>query len=485
MKDSKLIQTLKTFTKEEIKNFEKFLASPFFNKGRNYLPLLNTLKKHYPEFENVNFTSENVYRILYPGKKFNKQVMWNQVSELEKLAMEFLVHSAIKKNKQEKFVLMFDELSGRNLDKQIIKEIEKANKHINSVKLGKNYFSFKWIVENSKAEYWNLLQGRQDKSLEGTVNSAEYLILNFLADLSVLAWDLHVMKIMYNTGDEINLAFELVRSLNLKKLVNISGINRNKYALVINFYFNKIMCALNEDDESYFFEMKKFFEHNYDLFDIQEQRNTIISIANYCALKMRTGNEKFLRILFELNKFRLEKEIEANKNGRINKALYHQILRNALSLGEIEWSEDFVRKFTSKLKREHQKTMNALARGYIYYAKSDYATSLEYLNKVEFIDLRDKLHVRILSAKAYYELNNTESLFYYIDSCKHFIGNNKDIEGDTKEAYLKFFNFLNKLMICKENPNPVKIKKLKENIHFATSLRLRHKTWLFEKLDEL
>ncbi len=128
--------------------------------------------------------------------------------------------------------------------------------------------------------------------------------------------------------------------------------------------------------------------------------------------------------------------------------------------------------------------MASLALGYINFAKKDYAESLHHFNKVEFIDLRDKLHVRILSAKAYYELDNTESLFYYIDSSKHYFGKNTAIENDTRKAYLKFFNFLKKLLVIKENPDPQKIKKLKENIDIDKIIKLRHKNWLLGKIDE-
>lgn len=126
--------------------------------------------------------------------------------------------------------------------------------------------------------------------------------------------------------------------------------------------------------------------------------------------------------------------------------------------------------------------MSALAMGYICYAKKDYGDSLEYLNKVEFIDIRDKLHVRILSAKAYYELNKTELLYYYIDSSKHFIGNNTSIESNTN-AYMKFFNYLKKLMSCKDAQDNKKLKELKEEIELDSVLRLRHKKWLLEKID--
>lgn len=486
MKNTKLIQTLKTFTKDELKLFEKFVASPYFNNGRNCLPFLKELEKHYPYFEDLKdkLTPEAIYKKLYPGKNFNKQVMWNQVSQLEKLALEFLLQTAFKNNKTGRFSMIFNELSKRNLDKLILKEIDNADKYLSTVKLGEEYYSLKWIVEINRSDYWNSVQGRQDKSFEGTVKSTEFLILKFLADLSVQVWDLNILKLMYNSGDEINSSLELIRSLDMKNLIEANKKSKNMYLKVINFYYNKIMCALDENDESYFFEMKKFFDKNYDLFDKQEQHNAIISLANYCAHKMRSGQDKFLKILFEINKLRLEKEIGVYMHGRINKALFHQILRSALSLGKIKWAEKFVKGYISKLRTEHQKTMASLALGYINYAKKDYSESLHHLNKVEFIDLRDKLHVRILSAKAYYELNNTEALTYYIDSSRHFFRKNTAIENDTGKAYVKFFNFLNKLLICKENPDPQKLKLLRENIDIDKILRLRHKSWLLGKIDE-
>ncbi|MBV6477587.1 MAG: hypothetical protein HGGPFJEG_00326 [Ignavibacteria bacterium] len=485
MKDTKLIYTLKTFTKDDLKLFEKFVASPFFNKGRNYLPLLAELRKFHPEYENEILTYEYIYKKLYPGRKFNKQVMWNQVSEFEKLATEFLLQTGLKNNRVERFIILFNELSKRHLYKQVSKEIERIDKYNNTVGLGKEHFHNKWIIEGNKVEYWSSLVGRQDKSLDAMIKCTEYLIISLLAELSISVSDLQIMKNMYDVESEIESPIEFVKSLDLKKLIDTAKENNHKLAPVMNFYYNKIMCCLDENDENYFFEMKNFFDENSDSFDTTEQKNTIISLANYCAHKMRLGNSKFLKQLFEINKFRLAKELDTYGGNRIQKSLYYQIIRNALSLGEIEWTENFVKEYTSKLIKEQQKTMSSLAWGLIYYARKEYENSLQSVNKVEFIDLRDKLHVRILTAKTYYELSKSELLFYYIDSSKHFIGNNTAIESNTKEAYLKFFNYLNRLLIFKENPDSIKLNELHEDIEMDKALRKRHKEWLLEKVDEL
>jgi hypothetical protein len=52
MKDLKLISLLKTFSKTEIKEFEKFLQSPYLNTSGEYIfKFFNSIKKYYPEFE--------------------------------------------------------------------------------------------------------------------------------------------------------------------------------------------------------------------------------------------------------------------------------------------------------------------------------------------------------------------------------------------------------------------------------------------------
>jgi hypothetical protein len=99
MKGSKLINILKTFSKEEMKLFEKFVASPYFNNGKNCAPLLKRLQKFYPDFDDEKLTNENIYKKLYPRKNFNKQVIWNLNSAMEKMAEEFIAQLGMRNDK--------------------------------------------------------------------------------------------------------------------------------------------------------------------------------------------------------------------------------------------------------------------------------------------------------------------------------------------------------------------------------------------------
>ena len=73
MKDIRLINILKTFSKEEMKLFGKFAASPYHNSGKNCMPLFKLLSKSHPDFETGGFTYETIHKKLYrAGNSINR-----------------------------------------------------------------------------------------------------------------------------------------------------------------------------------------------------------------------------------------------------------------------------------------------------------------------------------------------------------------------------------------------------------------------------
>lgn len=67
MHKNKAIQILKSFTPEEIKKFEKFINSPYFNTSKDVIKLFSFIKKFYPEFHDKKFNLETI------AKNFNSK----------------------------------------------------------------------------------------------------------------------------------------------------------------------------------------------------------------------------------------------------------------------------------------------------------------------------------------------------------------------------------------------------------------------------
>ena len=93
-----LFQLLKTFTSEEWEGFEKFVDSPFYNKGRNYGQIMKILKKHYPDFDSKELSKENFYNKLFPGKEYKENVIYSMFSRLYSIAEEFLMINEMSKD---------------------------------------------------------------------------------------------------------------------------------------------------------------------------------------------------------------------------------------------------------------------------------------------------------------------------------------------------------------------------------------------------
>jgi len=205
-------------------------------------------------------------------------------------------------------------------------------------------------------------------------------------------------------------------------------------------------------------------------------------LANISGRKLRLGNKKYIKELFEINKFRLKHNLAAYDNGKINKDLCKQIVFNALLLNEIQWTEKFIEKYTPLLFEEYQESMKNLAKACIYFNTKKYNDVLVSLNKFEFKDITDKITVKNLIARTYYEMKEFELLVYHLDSTKHFLKNNKNLSSYLSEVNSIFFNYLYSIVTAVENNDSKKIIKLEESIRNGSAFN--DKIWLLEKIAE-
>ena len=86
---SNLISLLKSFTKVEMKQIDKFVHSPFHNNRNEVSRFYDRIKSYFPGFDNREFQKEKIYSKLYPGGKYKDDVIRRLSSNLFKLAEEY------------------------------------------------------------------------------------------------------------------------------------------------------------------------------------------------------------------------------------------------------------------------------------------------------------------------------------------------------------------------------------------------------------
>ncbi|HEY3249973.1 MAG TPA: hypothetical protein VGK25_02535 [Ignavibacteria bacterium] len=486
MKDTRLINILRTFSKEEMKQFEKFVASPYFNNGKNCNPLFKQLQKFYSDFDNKNLTYEYLYRKLYPGKRFNKQVMWNLTSAMEKMVDEFFIQQRLKLDQFNRYSLLLLELSGKEPKYYYKKMIEMKN-YSDKLKIGEDdhtgsdYFKVKWKYEAIRGVYYQILD-RFTSYGDQPAKKGEFLILSFIQNLTQDLYNAYYNQKFYNYRLDFNFAEKFAENINYTEIINYLNQKNFEYLWLFEFYYYKIMCLLKNDEEKYFFELKKLFENNFEKFTDFENFNSISTLTNYCRDKIESGHGKYLKTLFEVNNFRIANKMHI-VSGFIRKTVYIQMVKTALSIDEVGWTKNFIDKNTSFLKKNYQKSIKALAAAMVCFKLKQYDKVFHNLNEVEFVDVSDKVQVKILLSQTYYELGEINSLLNQIDSAKHLLTNNKFISADVKNLNIDFFSFLSKLITLKENGDIYSTISVKNNIIKAQ--QLNGKEWLLEKLEEL
>ncbi|HEY3250449.1 MAG TPA: hypothetical protein VGK25_04970, partial [Ignavibacteria bacterium] len=298
MKDSKLIKILKTFSPEEIKSFEKFLASPYFNSVKNYLSFFKELIKFYPDFNNDKLKGELIYQKLYKGKQFNKQVIWNLTSAMEKMAREFLAHAALGKNKFEKMKLLVAEFRNRKLLNNYLHTLNEMEKLLEANAIDSTYFEDKGYLENNKQFYYFLNNKVQSMSVS-KLKATEYQIMLLLRitigglnDMSVLTKD-------YNSKFDVNIPLEFAKHIDLKSIADYARRNNFKYTFLIDIYYHSLMMLLKPEETGHLNKVRKLFRMHYDKFNFIEKRIIMHWMLIYCILRSESEGAEYKRIMFE------------------------------------------------------------------------------------------------------------------------------------------------------------------------------------------
>jgi hypothetical protein len=482
MKDSKLIKILKTFSMEEIAAFEKFIASPYFNTVKNYLTLFKAVIKFYPDFIDDKLKHEYIYKKLYKGKPFNKQVMWNVKSGLENLAEEFLEQVALKKNQFKRMELKVSEFGKRKLLVNYTHTLGKMEKLLEKNAIDYTYFENKGHLENYKQVYYFLTNKVQAMG-ESKLKASEYQVLLFLRMTAGGLNDMSVLTKDYNSSFEVNLPMKFAQHVDLKSIAEYASSNNFEYSFLIEIYYHSLMMLLKPGETEHLNEVRRLYGMNYDKFNLSEKRIIMHWILIYCILRSESEGIKYERIIFELNKFRLNEGLVFYPKGQIHKAIYFQILSVALSVGEIKWAENFIKVYTSKLQPEIQEFTLAMANAYLHFQTKEFEKVLKNINNVEYADIWDKLWAKSLLAQTYYEMKEFDSLLNHIDSSKHFLKNNKSVSELYEKSYGNFFNLLTKLISLSEHADLSSIPVLKKEIQ--STIKLDNKKWLLEKVEEL
>lgn len=469
--ESNLVKFLKILSKEEMKEFSKFVHSPFHNNRSEVVLFFNEIKQFYPAFNQKNFSKGNIYSALYPKKKYDDNVIRRLSSSLFKLGEEFAAYKRFRNNEfnYEKELLDFYSIS--NNDKFFRKQFEKINGLMQTQnERDAEHFHRLSLIDQKELFYIlkddpNYKRSSYKKQL---TNSWKY----FFIELLKLNCNAVVEKKFFNKNYDTPFINELLKMAEDSNFMDEPA---------IEIYYYLIKLQTDSQNDKTFYKVKSLVDNNLGIFDKYECFEIYTLIMSYCSnMKLNPEND-YTDVEFDIARKMIENGL-VTASGSIDPGWFLGIFFRALNAKEINFAEKFIEDHKDKLIVKDKENIINHAYASLAMSKKEYGKALQYLSMASYRSLNDKLTANVMQLQIYYDADMHEQFFYSADRFRHIL---TEEEHSNKELLLIFKNFVSyavKIYRVKLGEIDIPHDELKQEIKTS---RLIARGWLIEKVMEL
>ena len=136
MRNFKIFQIISSFTKDELRDFENFIQSPYLTSSRDYTPILKVIYTYSNNWERLQeINNEEFYKLIFPGKSYSNKTLRNRLTELTILAKKFIIQKTLEKDTTQNNLLFLKGLKDRKLYNIFRNEFERINDTIDKDEL--------------------------------------------------------------------------------------------------------------------------------------------------------------------------------------------------------------------------------------------------------------------------------------------------------------------------------------------------------------
>lgn len=479
----KVIDKLRHIKDTEWKDFERFVSSAYFNKGRNYIPLLNILKEFYPDFDSRDLTAEYIYRRLYKRKEFNLNVMNTTLSGLSNICEEFFLHQNFRKNDNREIRLL-NEYIKRGDESGAAKYSRLVESGLSKIPRDSMDF-FDNLDKIDALQLYYAMNYKKEKRCDMLINGIKNLICftmmqSFIFKKEILLYDKRYMESDYDS----TVSGKLMDAIDFEKLLSIIEKEDPSSFPILKIYFLVMKQLSDIENDDHYFEIKDLLSGNLDKLDSGSGKRLLLNIMSICNMKSNSGKKEFVKESFQIMKKLVEEKYFDDIHGTVffPPSHFRNIVKAGIAVNEIVWVENFVNEYSPKLELSQSESLKNYSLAKISFVKKKFDDALMHLSKVNTDNLIFKLDLKKLTAMIYYETGsfvNLHSLLNaYYQSAK--IRNKK--EENILLRHRNFISYLKKLENIRNSSRD------KSELHVQKELlnkdNVSEKNWLTEKYTE-
>lgn len=473
MKNTNLFNILRTFSAEELKLFESFICCYMFNRrSKKVTELFTSMKKFLPVTSEAEISKIQIWEIMYPGRKYSDEVIRNLISDLFQLSKKFLIHLRVSNDKVESGKILSQELYDRKIKNLLLKEIESTETYIkNNIRSVESRFIDMYILDciknialNRELEYKDYKE-QQHRIME--------LVNYFLKEMMAYYQNYEILKTFIKTEYEMILFDELM---------TFADMNHKIIDPEVILMFNTTVLVIYPEKEDVFKKTLKLVKQKGNSIERFSHYNILVSLENYCLNKYNKGDTDYIKYLYEIYEEKIKYDVlSPTVTGTIVESTFTNIVKTGIRTGKFTWTENFIRNNFHRLQENEDDMLNYYL-AYIFHSKGDNGKALQHLSKLRAQDMMEKINVKNLEMKIYFELGYYDNVLMTADTYKHFFSGNKKISDSRKAGHLNFIDLTLKLLRATEKNDKVTLGFLAKKIKNTSPVA--EKDWLLSKLKK-
>ncbi len=471
MEKSLLIRVIRSFSKKEIRELNKWVHSPAHNQREDVIKLFTYLTEEKHLQDTKYLKKDKAFYFVFPNESYDDAKIRQTMHFLMKVVEEYLVFKQTVEEEAQVRIALAKEYRKRNLDKPFLKSLKGAERAQKKQSYrNEHYYRNEYLIQQEHYRFLSEQKRTSDLNLQEVSNALD---TTYLADKLRQSCHMLSHKAVREKEYEMGLIEELLNYIQRKELLNIP-------AIAIYYYIYKALMERSE--ESHYFHLKKeIFEHG-NLFPESEIREIALMAINYCIGQLNSGKKSFIRESFELYKKGLEDGFLI-EDGKITRFTFRNAVAIALMEKEYDWVESFIEKYQYYLDEKYRESFVSFNTAILEFDRGNYDKVQAILSRVDFKDILMNLNAKRMMIKIFYEQDEFDVLESYLESMRNYM-RRKKVMGYHKSNATNIIRLTKKLL--RVNPfDDEQKKKLTEEITTAKPLFHGDREWLLKRLEEL
>lgn len=463
---SLLWEAFKTLTRPELRDLERVVRSPFFNRKEQLVRLFDhlcvCLEKKQPPIP------EEAFRAAHPGQTYDVGKLRLAYSDLLAVIEQYWV---VRRNLDDTPSFKAQLTTAYRL-RNLPKHRQSALREARSAAEQAVWRNAEHLIATNSLdmeEYQGAAVNKRDAALNlQTIfehSDAAFIAQKMRYVCAALSHQA-VFKMEYRFG----LLEALYAHVETSNLLDTPA---------IALYYHAAHFLANPAEEGHFERFNALLGQHANLFPPDEQRALYLLAINFGVKKCNTGRLEWFHATFQLYRGALDRNLLLT-NGALSRFSYNNITIIGEKVGEITWVENFLHQYKPLLDRAWRESSFCSNMARLEYRRKRYKEALHYLQGADYKDFINSMNAKVLQVKIYYDTKETAALESHLDSMQRYIQRHRAV-GYHRDNYLNIVHFTRALLRLGPNPSPADLAALRHQIEQTAALTERE--WLLEQVD--